>query len=269
MARAIWKGAISFGMVSIPISLFTAATSKDLSFHLLHDECKSRIKQVRRCPVHEKDLESNEIVKGYEFAKGQYVLMTEEDFERVALPSKHTIEVIAFVESEEIDPVYYERSYFMEPEDLGVKPYALLLRAMEEKQLVALGKIAFRNREHLCAMRAANGTLMLETLYYADELQVEQPKKVADVELSEREMSMAFSLIDLLSEKFEPEKYHDEYRQALTDIVEAKLQGQELVTPEPAPADKVVDLMAALKASVDAAQKRLSDEPELVAAKTG
>jgi DNA end-binding protein Ku len=266
MPRAIWKGAISFGMVSIPINLYAAATNKDLSFHLLHDECNSRIKQVRRCPVHEKDLESSEIVRGFEYAKGQYVLMSDEDFEHVALPSKHTIEVTAFVRAEEIDPVYYERSYYLEPEDLGVKPYALLLRAMEEKQLTALAKIAFRNREHLCALRASNGTLMLETLYYSDELQVEQPKKVGDVELSDRELGMAFSLIDLLSERFEPEKYEDGYRKGLLEIIEAKLQGQEIITPAPAPTDKVIDLMAALKASVEAAQKRLNDEPELAGA---
>ena len=266
MARAIWKGAISFGMVSIPVNLFAAASSKDLSFHMLHDECLSRIKQIRRCPVHDKELETSEIVRGFEYAKGQYVLMTDEDFEAVALPSKHTIEVTGFVRAEEIDPVYFERSYFMEPEDLGVKPYALLLRAMEEKGLTALGKIAFRNREHLCAMRAANGTLMLETLYYSDELQVEQPKKVADVEVSDRELSMAFSLIDLLSESFEPKKYEDEYRRGLMEIIEAKLQGQEIVTAAPAPAEKVIDLMAALKASVEAAQKRLNAEPELAGA---
>src|SRR5438309_8600795 len=185
-ARSIWKGAISFGMVSIPISLYSAAQSKDLSFNMLHDECHSRIKQVRRCPVDEVDLDAGDIVKGFEYAKGQYVILTDEDFEKVSVPSKHTIEVTAFVEADEIDPVYYEKSYFLQPEDLGVKPYALMLRAMEEKGLTALAKISIRNKESLRALRAANGTLLLETLYYADEVQVEQPKKVAEVDVSER-----------------------------------------------------------------------------------
>jgi DNA end-binding protein Ku len=266
-ARSIWKGAISFGMVSIPVALYTAAASKDLSFNMLHKECHSRIKQVRRCPVHEVDLETSDIIKGYEYAKGQYVILTDEDFEKVSLPSKHTIEVTSFVDAAEIDPVYFEKTYFLQPEELGVKPYALLLRAMEEKKLTALGKISFRNREHLCAMRPSNGTIVLETLYYADEVQVEKPKKVPEVDLSERELGMAYSLIDLLAEPFQPEKYHDEYREALMDVIEAKLTGQEVVaTPMPAE-EKTVDLLAALKASIEAAQKQQgSTEGELAGA---
>ncbi len=255
MARSIWKGAISFGMVSIPVALYTAAQSKDLSFNMLHKECHSRIKQVRRCPVDEVDLEPSDIVKGFEYAKGQYVILTDEDFEKVSVPSKHTIEVTAFVDAGEIDPVYYEKTYYLQPEELGVKPYALLMRAMEEKGLTALGKISFRNREHLCAMRPSDGKIILETLYYADEVQVEKPKKVSDVELSERELGMAYSLIDLLSEHFQPEKYEDEYRVALMELIEAKLSGQEIVTTPEHHEEKTVDLLAALKASIEAAQK--------------
>ena len=255
MARSIWKGAISFGMVSIPVALYTAAQSKDLSFNMLHKECHSRIKQVRRCPVDEVDLEPSDIVKGFEYAKGQYVILTDEDFEKVSVPSKHTIEVNAFVDADEIDPVYYEKTYYLQPEELGVKPYALLMRAMEEKGLTALGKISFRNREHLCAMRPSDGKIILETLYYADEVQVEKPKKVSDVELSERELGMAYSLIDLLSEHFQPEKYEDEYRVALMELIEAKLSGQEIVTTPEHHEEKTVDLLAALKASIEAAQK--------------
>jgi len=258
-ARSIWKGAISFGMVSIPVALFTAASSKDISFNMLHKTCHSRNKQVRRCPVDEVDLDSSDIVKGFEYAKGQYVILTDEDFEKVNVPSKHTIEVTAFVDAEEIDAVYYEKSYFLQPEDLGVKPYALLLRAMEEKKLTALGKISFRNREHLCAMRASDGVIHLETLYYADEIQVDKPKKVSGVEVSERELGMAYSLIDLLSEHFEPEKYEDEYRVALMDLIEAKLNGQEVVSTPAQPETQTVDLLAALKASIEAAQKQHSD----------
>jgi DNA end-binding protein Ku len=254
-------------MVSIPVGLFSAASSKDLSFNMLHDECKSRIKQVRRCPVHDKDLEADEIVKGFEYAKGQYVILEDEDFEKVRIPSKHTIEVTAFVRAEEIDPVFYEKSYYLQPEDLGVKPYALMLRAMEEKGLTALAKISIRNKESLCALRASNGTLVLETLYYADEVQIEQPTRVAEVDVSERELGMAQSLIDLLSEPFDPEKYHDEYRAALMEVIEAKLAGQEVVeVPEPAVGGKVIDLQAALKASIEEAQKKSGGAREAAAA---
>lgn len=256
MARSIWKGVISFGMVSIPVKLYTATDSKDISFHFLHDECKGRIKQVRWCPVHDRALSSDELVRGYEYAKDRHVVLTDEDFENLPLPSKHTIELSAFVKAEEIDPVYYEKAYYLEPDEPGLKPYALLMKALGTKGLTAIAKIALRNRESLCAIRPMDGTLMLETLFYPDEVRIESQPKVPDVLVSERELAMAYSLIELLSEEeFQPEKYRDEYRDALMQIIEAKLQGEEIVAaPEPA-ATPVVDLMEALKASVEAARK--------------
>ena len=256
MARALWRGTISFGMVTIPIKLFTATDSQDLSFRQLHAADNSPIKLVRRCSSDGKDLESDEIVKGYEYAKDHFVLVDESDLEKLPIPSKHTIELTAFVQSEEIDPVFYEKSYHVEPEEMGKKPFALLVKALEEKKLNAVGKIAIRTKERLCSLRPRNGSLMLETLFYADE--VKPPETEApEVKVSEAEMKVAYALIDLLHEPFDPTKYRDEYRDALKEIIEAKLEGHEYVAPaEPAAAAPAVDLMAALKASVEAAKKR-------------
>ena len=262
MPRSIWNGLISFGMVSIPVKLFTATESKDISFRLLHRECNSRLKQLRWCPVCEREVEWGETVRGYEYAKEQHVIMTDEDFDKLPLPSKRTIELAAFVKAEEIDPVYYEKSYYLEPDEIGLKPFALLMKALREKGLTAVAKIAIRNKERLCALRPMDGTLMLETLYYPDEIRVERGVELPEVQVSDRELEMASTLIDLLADAFEPEKYEDEYRQALMAIIEAKLQGEEFVeAPAAAPA-KVTDLMAALKASVEAAKKRRGEEAE-------
>lgn len=256
MARALWRGTISFGMVSIPIKLFTATESQDLSFRQLHAADNSPIKLVRRCSSDGKDLDPDEIVKGYEYAKDHYVLVDESDLEKLPIPSKHTIELTAFVASEEIDPVYYEKSYHVEPEEMGRKPFALLVKALEEKKLNAVGKIAIRTKERLCSLRPRDGSLMLETLFYADEVKPPETD-TPELKVSEAEMKVAYALIDLLHEPFDPTKYRDEYRDALKDIIEAKLDGQEYVAPaEPATAAPAVDLMAALKASVEAAKKR-------------
>lgn len=256
MPRSIWNGVVSFGMVSIPVKLYAATDSKDLSLHLLHQECNSRLRQLRWCSVCQREVEWDEVVRGYEYTKDQYVVLTDEDFEKLPLPSKHTIELSAFVKAEEIDPVFYEKSYYLEPDEVGVKPFALLMRALKERQLAAVGKVAIRNKERLCALRPLDGALVLETLFYPDEVRVEKGAGAPVVEVSERELAMAYTLIDLLSEPFRPEEYRDQYREALMEVIEAKLQGQEVVEAAAPPAAKVIDLMAALKASVEAAKKR-------------
>lgn len=256
MSRPIWKGVVTFGMVSIPVKLFAATDSKDLAMHLLHKKCNTRLKQMRWCPVCEREVEWSEVARGYEHTKDQYVVLTEEDMEKLPLPGKHAIQLSAFVDASEIDPVLYEKSYYLEPEETGIKPFALLMRALGEKQRTAVGKIAIRDKERLCALRPMNGNLVLETLFYPDEVRVSKGTAVPAVELSERELGMAFSLIDLMSEPFDAEKYHDQYRSALTEVIEAKLLGQELIEVTATPASKVIDLMEALKASVDAAKKR-------------
>ncbi len=256
MPRSIWNGVISFGMVSIPVKLYTATDSKDVSFHLLHKEDGSRLKQLRWCPVHDREVESGEIVRGYEYAKDEHVIMSDEDFAKLPLPSKHAIELTTFVKAEEIDPVSYEKSYYLEPEETGVKPYALLMRALKDKKLTAVAKIAIRNKERLCALRPSNGTLMLETLYYPDEIKATREVDQPEVKITKKELEMAFSLIDLMAAPFDAEQYQDGYRDALMKIIDAKLQGAEIVAAPAAPEGKIVDLMAALKQSVKSAKER-------------
>jgi DNA end-binding protein Ku len=254
MARAIWSGSISFGMVSIPVKLYGATESKDISFHLLHSKCGTRLKQVRWCPTDDEEVPWSETVRGYEYAKGEYVKLTNEDFEKLPLPSRHLIDLSAFVQESEIDPVYYERSYYLAPDERAAKPYALLMQAMEKKGLTALATITIRNKEQLCAIRPRDGAIMLETLYYPDEIRnVEVDTGGAKV--SDRELDMAFTLIELLRKPFEPEEYHDRYREALSQLIEAKLEGREVVKAPAGKETRVIDLADALRKSVEAARK--------------
>lgn len=259
MPRSIWNGVISFGMVSIPVKLLTATDSKDISFNLLHKECGTRLKQLRWCPTHERAVEWSEIARGYEYAKDEYVIMEDADFEKLPLPSKQTVELAAFVKAEEIDPIYYEKSYYLEPDEKGVKPFALLMKALKEKELTGIAKIAIRNKEQLCALRPMNGTLVMETLLYPDEIR-SAPEEVGDVEVSKKELDMAFTLIDLMTEEFDPEQYKDEYREALMKVIEDKLEGVETEAAVVAAPAKVTDIMSALKKSVAAAKKRREGE---------
>jgi DNA end-binding protein Ku len=255
MARAIWSGSIAFGMVSIPVKLFGATESKDISFNLLHATCGTRLKQIRWCPTDEQEVPWSETVRGYAYAKDQYVTLTDEDFEKLPLPSKHTIELTAFVKEDEIDPVYYERSYHLAPEERAEKAYALLIRTLEKKGLTAIATITIRKKEQLCALRPKDGALMLETLYYPDEVRARPEMDLKQVKITDRELDMAFALIDLLRKPFEPEEYKDHYREALTEVIDAKLEGREVVeSPEPKES-KVIDLADALRRSVEAAKK--------------
>jgi len=258
-------------MISIPVKLFGATESKDLAFNNLHKECKSRLKQKRWCPVDEREVFMDEIVKAYEYSKDSYVEITDEDLEALPLPSKHTIELTSFVQQVEIDPVYFERTYFLEPEQIGAKPYALLLRALKTKQVSAVAKIALRNRESLCVIRASdNNVLMLETLYYPDEVRTADLPATPDVMVSQPELAMALSLVEMLQEPFDPKQYSDNYRTALLDMIEAKRNGQEIVATPEAPLPQTVDLMAALKASLEAAKKgKAGAEPTPISSSAG
>lgn len=261
MARAIWSGSISFGMVSIPVKLYGATESKDISFHLVHATCGTRLQQRRWCPTDEVDVPWNEVARGYEYTKGEYVILTDEDFERLPLPSKHTIELSAFVQEKEIDPVFYERSYYLEPADRAEKPYALLLKALEQKGLTALATITIRKKEQLCAIRPHDGTIMLETLYYPDEIRAERGADLSSVKVSDRELEMAFTLIDIFRKPFDPSEYQDHYREALAQLIEAKLEGKQVVKAPAAREAKVFDLADALKRSVEAAKKGAKPKP--------
>jgi DNA end-binding protein Ku len=261
MARAIWSGSISFGMVSIPVRLYGATESKDISFHLLHATDGTRLKQVRWCPTDEAEVPWNETVRGYEYAKDQYVTLTEQDFDRLPLPSKHIIDLSAFVEAKEIDPVFYERSYYLEPGERSEKPYALLLRALERKNLTAIATITLRKKEQLCALRPREGSIMLETLYYPDEVREAPDVDLGGTKVTDRELDMAFALIELLRKPFDPSEYHDHYREALADLIEAKLEGKEVVKAPPVKETRVIDLADALRRSVEAARKGAKTKP--------
>jgi DNA end-binding protein Ku len=261
MPRAIWSGSISFGMVTIPVKLYGATESKDISFHLVHATCGTRLQQRRWCPTDEVDVPWNEVARGYEYAKGEYVILTDEDFERLPLPSKHIIDLSAFVEEREIDPVYYERSYYLEPAERSEKPYALLLKALEKKGLTAIATITIRKKEQLCAIRAHEGTIVLETLYYPDEVRLERGVDLGNVKVADRELEMAFTLIDMFRKPFDPSEYQDHYREALAQLIEAKLEGKEMEEAPQTRETKVFDLADALRRSVEAARKGAKAKP--------
>ena len=257
MPRAIWRGAISFGMVSIPVKLYTATESKDVAFRQLVAEDMKPLKQLRWSPTLDREVQYDELIKGYEYAKDQYVIVDDEDFEKLPVPSKHTITITAFVEAKEIDPVYYEKAYQLDPDEAGVRPFALLMRTMEAKGLVAIGKLALRQKEHLVVLRTVDDRVMLETLFYPDEVRPFEGIDVSDVAVSEQELQMAGALVDMLHQPFDPEQYTDDYRTALMNMISTKLEGGEVVAGEDQqPAAQTVDLMAALRASIEATQAR-------------
>ncbi len=249
--RSLWRGAISFGMVAIPVRLYPAVSSKDLAFNLLHEKCNTRIKQIKWCPKCKREIEWDETIKGYEYSDERYVRLTDEDFESVPVPSKHTISLTSFVNHMEIDPIYYEKTYYLEPEAVGEKPFALLWQALTLQKLTGVAKVAIREKERLCALRPREGALVLETMYYPDEIR-ETLGVVSDVHVSPKELELATQIIEHLSDKFRPEQYHDEYREALMERIQAKAQGDEIViAAEPERDDKVIDLMAALRQTLE------------------
>jgi DNA end-binding protein Ku len=257
MPRAMWKGAISFGLVSVPVGLYTSTEEKTLRFNQLHDEDFGRIKMQRVCSKCGEMVDFEHIVKGYEYEKDKYVVMTDEDFDAVPVESSRAIDIVQFVDLADIDPIYYKKSYYLVPEETGLKAYTLLRRAMEEDGRVAIAKVAFREKEHLAALRFKDNVFVLETMYWPDEIRAADFDILdKSVQVRENEVQMAKSLIDNLTEPFKPEKFKDEYREALLEIVEKKVAGEEIeVVPEPEPT-KVVDLMEALKASVEQTKKK-------------
>lgn len=257
MPRAMWKGAISFGLVSVPVGLYTSTEEKTLRFNQLHDDDFGRIKMQRVCSKCGEMVDFEHIVKGYEYEKDKYVVMTDEDFDAVPVESSRAIDIVQFVDMADIDPIYYKKSYYLVPEDSGLKAYTLLRRAMEEDGRVAIAKVAFREKEHLAALRFKDNVFVLETMFWPDEIRAAD-FEILDkkVQVRDQEVQMAKSLIDNLTEPFKPDAFQDEYREALLGIIEKKVAGEEIeVVPEPEPT-KVVDLMEALKASVEASKKK-------------
>jgi DNA end-binding protein Ku len=253
--KTIWKGAISFGLVTIPVRVYGATEEKSLRFHQLHAPDGGRIRYKRVCAADGEEVDYADIVKGYEYEKDHYVTLTDEELDSLPVSSAKAIEIERFVEAEEIDPIYFQKSYYLVPEGTGVKAYHLLREAMGDDGKVALAKVAFRDKEHLATLRLRDNVFVLETMFWPDEIRV--PKfDVLDesVELRPQEIRMARSLIDSLTDAFKPDEFHDEYRAALEELVAKKIQGEEITYTEEAEPSKVVDLMEALKASVEAAK---------------
>jgi len=258
-ARAIWTGTVSFGMVSIPVRLYTATESHDVRFHLLHKKDHARLKNVRWCPIDEKAVPWEEVERGYEYAKGKYMPITEEDLDKLPVATVHTVDIANFVKLEEVDPIYYDKTYYLAPDENGVKAFTLLRRALEETGRAAVAKVAIRDKENLCLVRPYGEVLSLETMLYANEVRpADELVGAADgsVKVSPRELEMAVSLIENLSDSFDPEKYKDEFQAAIQKVIRAKVEGAPLPEAPVRRGAKVVDLMEALRASVEATRKK-------------
>src|SRR5499433_1076922 len=251
MAASVWSGYLTFGLISMPVRLFSGARSSGISFNMLHRPDMTRVKQQLYCPAENKVVERSEIVKGYEFRKDEYVVIEPEEIKKIEPKTAKTMEILEFVKSSEVDPVYFESSYYMVPEEAGRRPYALLSKALEESEYVAIAKLTMHNREYTVFLRPKEGGLMLHTMYYSDEVRQVEGFGRPDVELKEGEVKVAHQLIEALAGEWDPEKYHDSFQENLKQLIQAKLEGQEVKPVEkPKKMAPVVDLMAALKQSL-------------------
>ena len=251
MASSVWKGHITFGLVSFPVRLSVAARGETIGFNQLHKADGSRIKQVIYCQTEDKPIPRSEIVKGYEYEKDRYVVIDDEDIKKVAPKTAKVMEILEFVKGSEVDPVYLESSYFMAPEEGGDKPYALLFEAMRDSGYYGVAKVAMHNREHIVIVRPAHKGLMLHTMYYRSEIRATEEFRTDVTQLKDKELALARNLIESLAEPFQPEKYHDAYKDNLEKMIQDKIEGHKIVetpTPHIAP---VIDIMEALKKSLE------------------
>lgn len=264
--QAIWSGAISFGLISIPVRMFGATEERSVRFNQLHETDHGRVRYNRTCQACGKEnLTVDDMVKGYEYEKGRYVEITEADLDAVAVESMRTIEVVSFVPAEQIDPIYYARTYYLSPEDVGLKAYALLRQALESSDRVAIAKVTLRDKERLATLRVRGRVIVLETMYWPDEIRDPAfPQLDVDLPVREQELRMAETLIESLTEEFDPSLFEDEYRKALLKLIEAKIAGEEIVAP-PAPEPEegpAPDLMKALEASLRMVKRRRKPDAE-------
>ncbi len=269
MARAIWSGAISFGLVNVPVKLYAATSPKAVRFHQISEKTGARIRQKRVDPTTGDEVPYEEIVKGYEITPDRYVLITNEELDALDPKATRTIDIEEFVDLAEIDPIYYDHSYYLAPAAGGAKAYRLLVDAMTEAGKVGIGRVVLRSKQQLCALRPTGGVLTLSTMLFGDEVlppdRLDELDSVGEVEASKRELTMAQQLIDSLSTDFEPSKYHDDYRERVLDLIERKAAGEEIaVQPEAEEPAAAPDLMAALEASLAAVR---SDDEEVPAPK--
>ena len=260
MASTVWKGHLTFGLVSFPVRLYSAARSESISFNQLHKADNSRVKQVLYCQAEDKPIPRSEIVKGFEYEKDRYVVIEDEDVKKVAPQTAKVMEIQEFVKADQVDAIYFETSYYMAPDEAGEKPYALLFDALKKTGYVGVAKIAMHNREHVVILRPGHQGVLMHTMYYTHEIRKVDEFRTDLSLVKEKELALATNLIEALAGEFEPEKYHDDYRDNLLRMIEAKKAGQEVVaTPEPQQG-KVVDIMEALKASLAMAKKPAASE---------
>jgi len=259
MPRSIWRGVMSFGMVAIPVRLYLATeSSSKVSFNLLCPEHKSRIKNKRWCPEGDHEVAWGDVVRGYEYEKGSYVELTDEDLEKLPLHSSKAIDIAGFIENKELPgELYFQSAYYLEPEKSAAKPYALLKKTLEKTERVAIAKFALRDRERLVSVRSHDGVLVMNMLHWPDEIRsTEELELPEDVKVSPPEIKMAENLVGMMAMKFEPDEFKDEYKKAVMELVEAKVEKRQIIeAPEPEAETTVVDLMSALKASVEKAKK--------------
>ena len=250
MATTVWKGHLTFGLISIPMRMFAAARSERISFNQLHKVCHSRLKQPLFCPVCNRNVERSEIVKGYEYEKDQYVLFSEEELDKIEPPSARVMEILEFVKLDEMDPLYFDSSYYITPEDAGLKAYMLLMKAMQETGYGAIAKLTMHQREHIVIIRPGAKNMTLHTMFYSSEIRAAESVPTDQIEVKDQEKKLAEQLIQSLAAPFDPQKYRDEYQDNVRAMIAAKLKGQEVTEvaqPHMAP---VIDLMEALKKSL-------------------
>jgi len=266
MASSVWSGYLTFGLISMPVRLFSGARGSHISFHMLHRDDNTRIKQQLWCPNDERVVERSEIVKGYEYRKGEYVIIEPDELKKIEPKTAKAMEILEFVKAEEVDPIYFESSYFLVPEEAGRRPYALLSRALEETDYVAIAKLTMHNREYTVFLRPYKGGMMLHTMYYKEEVKDLEGFGMPDVELKDAEVKVAHQLIEALADKFQPEKYHDTFEENVKALIKAHLEGEEIAPVEkPKKLAPVVDLMAALKESLASMPRKppqAAPEPE-------
>lgn len=250
--HTVWKGSISFGLVNIPVKMFTATEDKDVRFKYIHKECNTPVKYKKMCPACNKEVQPDEIVKGYEYEPGKFVILTEEDFASIDTKSEKAVEILDFVKLEEIDPVYFDKTYYLAPQETGGKAYTLLREALNGKNRIAVAKITIRERESLAVIRVYNNVLVLETIFYPDEVRdfKQVPGIPENLQTTKAELDMASQLIENLTDVFNPDKYIDTYREKLFELITAKVEGKEIVEKKEAPKENVISLMEALQQSI-------------------
>ncbi len=262
MATSVWKGYLTFGLISVPVRLFSAARTEHIALNQLHKECKTRVKQPLYCPFHQRIVERSEIVKGYEYEKGQYVLVEDEEIKKIAPPSASTMEIMEFVNAADVDPLYLDASYYMVPEDPGRKAYQLLVKTMEESGRAAIAKLCMHQREYVVLVRPRDHGLTLHTMYFADEVRaLPEYGQKDDVQVKPEEVKLAKQLVESLVGEFDPKKFHDEYKVRLRAMIDAKLAGQEVAVSPQVQLAPVIDMMEALKKSLAAREAPPSKPP--------